>query len=212
MAVYAFSSPLLLYVPPSTSRLEVMLAAFICLGGAILLMMSRWDETVFVFIIAVVGGLAGLAIAPVVPLMYEEANASHLQASTDHVSSTDTLTGGDISGENSISFWQIYSIFDAAYAVGISIGPFFAGFAASGHVGGKGGGLAKWSQQCLGVFLVVICYSLLLAYGRHRYPEPGEPQSGYNPVKTKEEGFVPGEIGEPPDAGYQSSIVDGSPL
>ena len=47
------------------------------------------------------------------------------------------------------------------------VGPFFAGFAATGHVVQQNAGVSKWGQQCIGVDVAVVwalsrvCFSML---------------------------------------------------
>ena len=36
------------------------------------------------------------------------------------------------------------------------VGPFFAGFAATGHVVQQNAGVSKWGQQCIGVDVAVV--------------------------------------------------------
>jgi len=111
------------------------------------------------------------------------------------------------------SFWQIYSVFDVAYALGVSIGPFFAGLAASGHVAthaGEHAGQSKWAHQCMGVMFAVLTFSILLAFARRNLPEPGSPEpsriGGYNPVKTKDSEISDYTVAD--NGAYQSSLGD----
>ena len=133
-----------------------MLGAFGFLALSIALLMLQSGEWCFVCFVALVGGSAGLCIAPVVPLMHDVANSQG-------------------KGSEATTFWQVVSVFDVAYALGISLGPFFAGIAASGHyyTGAGTGGIGKWAQQCVGVDLCVVIFGAVLFIARRKLESLG---------------------------------------
>lgn len=143
MAGYAVASPLASHAFSGMDKLTLSLRGFVGLAVALVLLMLKWGMYTFMVLVALLGFLAGVAVAPAVPLLFEASNAGQ-----------------------ATSFWQIYSMFDAAYALGIAVGPFFAGFAANRTIHTMAHEPLVYQLGITDV--VVVLYAIALAVARHR--------------------------------------------
>jgi len=102
LGCYAFQGTVLGSILEKVAPLTVMTGGFVAVAVAIAVVMLPWGVFGTVGVLCVLGSLVGVALSPVMPLLFEAANM-----------------------HTSASFWQVYSLFDLAFAAGVAFGPLY---------------------------------------------------------------------------------------